>query len=192
MITFPPGIAGLADPWIPSDADFLAWTFDPVACSTGDAPALNTITLARINVRAARSCTSVAIAVTAAGVGLTTGENFVGLYVGQAVGTYTAGQLVGTSVDQTSAWGSTGVKAGTLAAGPVALPAAFYWAAILPNGGTAPSIARAANVSSSLSNLGMSAAYSRAATAGAGTVLAASITPSSLTQISSQRWAALE
>lgn len=189
-MTFYP-FAAAADtepPWLPDDAGigWLAWTYDPVACSVGSAPTNNTITLARINIRQPITVTNVIWAITAIGGGLTSGQNFIGLY-------NSAGTLIGRSADQTTAWGTAGFQIAALAGGPFSVPAGFYWAAVLPNetAGTVPSFVRSANTTITISNLGMGAAFSRTATAGTGTSLPDSITPSSLTPIVAQFWAAV-
>ena len=171
-----------------ADAGFLAWNYDPgPAATAGSAPTNNTILLIRVNVRAPLSCTSVSVFLTATGAGLNSGQNFTGLY-------NSAGNLVGTSADQTAAWGSTGVKTAALAGGPFALTAGFYWVALLPNetAGTVPSFMRtAADVSSSGANIGFTAATGRWATNTTGTSLPPSITPASNVLLSLPFWAAL-
>lgn len=175
--------------WVPADAGFLAWSYDPMLASTGSAPANNTVTVIRINIRAPISCTNVSVFVSATGSGLVTGENFVGLY-------NSAGTLIGTSADQTTAWGSTGLKTAALAGGPFPLAAGtFVWAAILPNesAGTVPSFMRPATlVSNAAAGIGVTAATARwATTSSTGTSLPPSITPSGNTNISTAFWAAL-
>lgn len=173
--------------WIPADAGFLAWNFDPILGTTGSAPANNTITLLRINVREAMTVTNVLVWITATGSGLTTNQNFVGLY-------NSSGTLVGTSADQTAAWGSTGLKTAALVSGPFALSAGFCWVAILPNesAGTVPSFLRAASgTSNSEMSIGLTVSTARFATNTTGTSLPSSITPASNTFTSQPFWAAL-
>jgi putative hemolysin len=178
----------------PIDLGYLAWSYDPILISAASAPTLTVVTLIRINVRQALSVTNVIVALNGTGSGLTSGQNFAGLYAGQTAGAYTAGQLIGTSADQTSAWGTAGIKIAALASGPFPLPAnTFVWAALLVNASSsAPTFTRCSSpATAAMSNAGLAAAAARYATATGGTSLPGSITPGSNTLIGQTYWAAL-
>ena len=183
--------------WSPADAGLLAWTYDPVLALNSSTPsAAGAVNLVRVNVRQAISCTNVVLGVATAGTLLTASENFAGLYAGQTAGGYTAGHLIGTSADQSTAWATAGYYPMALASGPFALVPGFYWVAILANssGGTSacPAFTRTINQNAGIANLGLAAASSRYANTGTGdTTLPASFTPSGLTQAGVGWWAGL-
>lgn len=162
-------------PFTAADAGLLAWNYDVGLSSNSTAPTTNVVNLVRINIRQAISVTNVLIGVTTAGGTLTSGQNFVGLY-------NSAGTLIGTSADQTTAWGTTGLKTAALTGGPFALAAGtFVWAAIVSNtGATTPALFRTASLNAAGMNAGFAAATARWATNGtATTALAGTITPAS-------------
>jgi hypothetical protein len=179
-------------PFTAADAGYLAWNFDvgaSLASGAGQALGNSVITLNRVNLRTAASVTNVVVYLGTLGSGLTSGQNFAGLY-------NSSGTLIGTSADQTTTWntgGSGGLKTIPLTGGPFACPAGFYWVALLSNesAGTPAAFGRAGNLSSTLQNAGLSAATLRWCTNGTGTSLPSTITPSSNSANSSAYWAAL-
>ena len=182
------------DAFTPADFGLLAWNYDPGVASTSSTPTTNVINLVRINVRQAISVTNVVLAITQAGASLTSGQNFTGLYAGQTVGSYTAGGLIGTSADQTSAWGTSGFKTAALTGGPFTIPGGtFVWAVILSNtSSTTPQFFRTGNLAAAPMNGGLTAANSRWATNGtATTTLPGSVTPASNTPAGIGFWAGL-
>lgn len=170
-----------------TDQNLVAWAFDPATNLAAGTITTGSILMVKIGVREAINITNVIVSVNAAGVGLTAGQNFVGLYDGTGV-------RLGQTVDQTANWGSTGVKEVPLTA-PVALLAGTYlYVAVLANGGTSPSFARGSQLSSGPStiNVGLTASNARYATSGAGvTSLPANITMAARTQSSMALWAAM-
>ena len=173
----------------PADGNVGGWTFDPAYASLGNsAPSgpAGTVNLFRVQVRSTTVVTNVSVSVHTAGSGLTSGENFVGLY-------NSGGALIGTSADQTTAWGSTGVHTAALAGGPFTIPPGFYWVAVLVNGTTAPAFDRTANTTSALSNFGFEGATGfRAGYNSTGQAsLPSSVTPSASTIGQVLIWAAL-
>jgi hypothetical protein len=140
----------------------------------------------RVNVRAPITCTNVVTYVVAAGTGLTSGQNFAGLY-------NSAGTLIAATADQTTPWASGGTKTMALTGGPYSLAAGFYWVALLSNesAGSTPTVLRASNASTSGVEVGYTVATARAATNGAGTTLPGSITPASNAFFGSILWVAL-
>lgn len=175
-------------PFLPSDVGWLAWNYDPaLIVNSSTLPSLGGIVLIGVNVRSPVSCTNVITVVSTAGGTLTASENFAGLY-------NSAGTLIGTSADQTTAWGSAGagLKTMALAGGPFTLPAGMYWVALVANGTTSPAFGRNVNNVAGLVNGANSAATSRYGGILSGqTSLPGSITPSSITQQGVGFWAAL-
>jgi hypothetical protein len=187
--TFPNPVISQASavPWLPSDQNFLAWPYDPAAGMVNSSvlSALGTLNLIRVNIRSAVSVTNVVALVAVAGGTLTAGQNFAGLY-------NSAGTLVGASADQTANWGGTGQFTMPLTGGPFALPAGFYWVALLANGTTSPSFGRSFNTFAAVANGSLPAAQSRyGAGPAAQTTLPGSITPSAIIQQGVGLWAAL-
>lgn len=176
------GLANSPDPvppWIASDSGWLAMNVDPVLGVTSNAiPSAGAIYLWRINIRQAISVTNVVMFLNAVGVTLTSNECFVGLY-------NSAGTLIAASADQSANWAANGgaYHVMPLVGGPYAVPAGFVWVGFVQNNtGTGPSFGRPTATNGAGSNGGVSAALSRAAKNGSGTVLPASITPASNAQ----------
>jgi hypothetical protein len=181
-------------PASPTDMGVLAWSIDVGCCSGSTVPTTGQVNLIRVNIRQAISVTNVILAVNVAGTGLTSSQNFAGLYAGQTVGAYTAGVQIGTSADQSSAWGTTGIKVAALAGGPFAIPAnTFVWVVFCSNTGTStPSFFRGGSTQSAGLNLGGAVATARFATNGtATTALPASLTVGSNVLAGVSYWAAL-
>jgi hypothetical protein len=175
--------------FVPGDLGYLEWAYDPLVISAGTALiGAGTISLIRVNVRAARTVTNVVTYLATLGSGLTTGGNFAGLYS-------SGGSLIGTSADQTAVWNtgsSTGVKTAALNGGtPVSVPAGFCWAALMYNGSGAPQFGRAFNVTAAISNAGFTSTTARFASAIGGTILPTSITVASNALNATEFWAAL-
>ncbi len=92
--------------------------------------------------------TNVLLAVGTAGVTLTAGQNFTGLFDNN-------GNQIGISADQSVAWAGTGFKTAALAGGPFTSSAPFGYVPVLANGTTPPLFMRAAGslIGSQLANL---------------------------------------
>jgi len=178
--------------WAPADSGYLEWNFDPGALEANGnllsaAAAAGTPYLIRVNVRVQRLVTNVLIHMSAAGSGLTAGENFAGLIS-------SAGTLIGSSADQTSAWGgAAGVLTIPLVGGPYVVNPGFVWVPLLWNGTTSPTFGRAQNFSATPSNAGVPVTAARwAASSSTGQItLPASITPSGNVLGQLSFWAAL-
>jgi hypothetical protein len=144
-----PGPPALNSPQ-PSDAGLVTWPYDYAALAgplTGVAlPAGGVVTLIRCPVRATAQVSTILHWVTAAGSGLTSGQNFAGVYA-------STGTLLGSTADLTSAWGGTGEMTPGIASAPVTISPPFIWAAFLCNGTTGPSLACTASVSAAWANL---------------------------------------
>lgn len=177
----------LSQPATATDQNLLAWAFDPATNLAAATITTGSILMVKIGVREAVNITNVIVSVNTAGVGLTAGQNFVGLYDGTGV-------RLGQTVDQTANWGSTGVKVAALTAPVALLSGTYLYVAVLANGGTSPSFARGSQLSSGPStiNVGLTASNARYATSGAGlTSLPANITMAARSTSAMALWAAM-
>lgn len=170
--------------WSPSDQGFSAWTFDPALSAGSTALSTGTLNLMQVAIRTARTLTDMTICSTVAGSGLTAGQNFVGLYD-------INGNRVALSADQSASWASTGTKIIPFTA-PVAVPAGYYWLAVLVNGTTPPQIQRGQTNAANAVNAKKTTATSRYATSGAAlTALPASFVPGAVTPQPIAWWGAV-
>jgi hypothetical protein len=170
----------------PSDHGLTAWTFDPAAANTS-AVSLSTgaLALAKVYIRSTKTITNLWYGVTTAGSGLTASQNLLGIYD-------STGALLRSTVDQSTAMTSTGVKQAALTSS-VSLAPGSYWVAFLVNGTTPPQVVRATNVLSGIGNVNLSAANFRFGAYGASlTALPGTITPASITNVQNGTvWAAI-
>jgi hypothetical protein len=116
----------------------VAWNYPSYLVSvSGTALATaGTIYLVRVPMfGASATVTNILCAVTTAGGTLTSAENFIGLYDNNA-------NLIGTSADQTTAWGTTGFKTAALTGGPFTGSWPFVFAGLVFNGTTGPGFLR--------------------------------------------------
>jgi hypothetical protein len=145
-----------------SDHGLMGWSQDVASASSNSTvPAKGTLYLVKIHVPIAGPVTNVLLYVTAAGSGLTTGQNFAGLYS-------PSGTLLGATADQTSLWSSVGLQTMPLTGGPASVAAGDYYAGFVVNGTTAPGLARGNNQSATMVNVGLSTSTYRAATSTTG------------------------
>lgn len=171
--------------FLPEDHNLITWTQDPA--TVADAFPLNTgvVYLCKVKVtKPSTLITNVLYGITTNGTSLTAGQNFVGLYD-------STGTRLGVSADQTTNYGSQGLKTAALTS-PQTVAVGYYYVAFLAVGtGTQPSVAASGGVSSAM-NAGLVAATGRFLTSGTGqTALPSSITLSSATLNTGSRWAAL-
>lgn len=170
----------------PAKHNLITWTQDPRTLrSTGDTLTGGVVYLAKLDIANRSTVVSnLLVGVITAGATLTSGQNFVGLY-------NSSGTLLATSADQTTAWGTTGLKAAAIT--PQTLAVGSYYVAILSNGTTKPVFATGAgHGQDSITNVGLTTATSAFLTSGTGlTALPASITLSAASPNSGSRWAAL-
>lgn len=170
----------------PAKHNLITWTQDPRTLrSTGDTLTGGVVYLAKVDIANRSTVVSnILIGVITAGATLTAGQNFVGLYD-------SAGTRLAVSADQTTAWGTAGLK--TAAITPQTLAVGSYYVAILSNGTTKPVFATGAgHGQDSITNAGLTTGTAAFLTSGAGlTTLPASITLGSGSQNSGARWAAL-
>lgn len=181
FIEEPGGGAATARNPQPSDNGLLAWSVDPAVCVQDAQTTAGTIRLIKIFATKNITITNIWVYVNTAGVTLTAGQNFAGIYS-------SAGVLLGKTADQAAAWQSAGVKtmpvvaeAGqslTIAGGP----SVFFWVALLTNGTTQPFFI-SGNANSNTANLGLTAPAARFGVVNAGqtalpaTFVLANVTP---------------
>lgn len=170
--------------WAPEDHGYITWWADPgqLASSVTPANGAGVLQLVRLHLPAAASVTNVVLFVSGLGSGLTSGQNFAGLYT-------SAGTLVAATADQTTAWGSTGIKSAALNGGPYSLSAGDYYVGWFANGSTLPSFLRGAGTVAG--NAGLAAASSRFATGATGLTTAMPASAGTLSSASAAFWAAL-
>jgi hypothetical protein len=171
--------------WLPGDSGLLAWNYDPGLASNTGTAASGTIYLMRVNVRAQLSATNACVFLSTAGSGLTSGENFAGLY-------NSSGNLVASTADQSANWAGSAGRLYTMAlsGGPYTISSGTYWVALLSNGTTPATFARWGAATSNLTNLG-AGTNSRSATNGTGTSLPSSVTLASNSSNNTMYWVAL-
>ena len=172
------GAAVLAAPAtpLPSDQNLIGWAFDPAVAVSNTGTASGVLSLIAVPVREARTVTNLIVGVATAGVGLTVGQNWAGLYS-------PSGALAGQSADQTTAWGSTGVKTIALAV-PAAVTPGWWWVGLLTNAATSsPAFARSgAGAVSGISSVALPATSARFGSYSTGlTTLPAQLTLASIT-----------
>jgi len=179
--------------WTAKDMGYAAWAYDPAMAGAGLSTRLitaGTLNLIKVNLRNAETVSNVFLGLAGDGATLTSGKCLAGLYSN-------SGALLGSSADQSSAWGSGAPKMVTIpltaqSAGSLVLQPGRYYIAILANGGTMPSFESASNVLTGWANGNLSAASARYGTNGSSlTSLPASFTPSSTTLTSVAWWAAI-
>lgn len=126
------------------------------------------------------SVTNICAIVATAGTALTSGQNLVTLY-------NQAGTLLGSSADQTTAWGTAGYYVMPLSGGPYAVsggPGSYCWVSILSNAGTTPASFRCYTASLVGANAGGAAGLTGASVffgrIGTSITAPATFTPSSL------------
>jgi len=167
----------------PVDHGMIAWTCDPYANSGSSTITTGTPFMSKIWIREPVTLSSIGISITTAGVALTVGQNFVGIY-------NAAGTRIAQSADQTAAWAGTGYVQAAMTA-PVAVTPGAYFLTLLSNGTTSPNLARGAVAGSGAGtiNFGLTATTGRFATGPAAqTSLPASITMASRTLSAISMW----
>lgn len=164
----------------PMDSGYASWSYDPIAASNSTAPTGGTMYLSRFQVRSATTVSKVAIAVVSvSGMSLTSGQNFLAIF-------NSSGTQIAATADITAS-----VVSGELVVSlvtPVNLSTGFYWGAILMNGTTLPTLARAQG---QVNNLGSSQTPNSRRFGSSGTLqtaLPASFTPSGITAVTSQTY----
>lgn len=170
--------------WQPQDMNMKAWTQDPAGCgSTGSASTSGVMYLSRVLLRNAATISNLYYTVATAGVTLTAGQNWCGLY-------NSTGTKLAEGPDQSTAMTSLGTK--TVAITPQALAAGSYYIALLTNGATPPQFMRGNGASGSALNVGLTVSTGRFLDFGTGqTTLPASVNLASAAFNAAARWGAM-
>jgi hypothetical protein len=113
-----------------ADLGMIALSWDPAGTTGGAQVSAGRQLLQMIRVPTS-TVTNIVYGVNTAGATLTAGQNFVGLYD-------FSGNLIASSADQTTPFGSTGLKTAPLSGGPYNLPSGLYFISFLANGTTMP------------------------------------------------------
>lgn len=166
--------------------NWIATTYDPALAAAATVLTSGTVTMVRLDLAAPATINSLVTCVVNAGVTLTAGQNFAGLY--DATGT-----RVAVTSDQSAAWLTTGEKVMALTA-PYAAVAGTYYAAYLSNGTTPPGLIRTVSSGSvtAFINRGQSVGVARFTTSSVGqTTLPASVTMGARTTIPTAFFAGL-
>lgn len=165
--------------WTPDQYGLLTWTCDPfLATGTTNPGPAGTIFPCRLYTYVPIRVTNLHIAITTAGATLTAGQNKAAIFDA-------AGNLLGTTVDQATAWQSTGFKTMALTA-PVDVPAGFFDVGHWYNGTTAPTLMR--GNASVFANLGLVGASLRFASANTGLTTTAPATLGAKSSTGTSLW----
>lgn len=162
----------------------ITWNFDPNVINSNYPVASGTINLHKIYLPTTATVSNVLVAVQAAGSGLTSGDNLIGLY-------NAAGTRVAVTADQTTTWGSTGVKTAAFTSSFTPAAPGVYFVAVL-SVGTTPVTLYGSPGSGAVYNANTTGATLVHATGPTGqTTMPATITMSGLTSSSLSIWAGL-
>jgi hypothetical protein len=165
----------LGAPFTPQPADhgLIAWSGQPdISTTTSSAAVAGTLYLRRIPIRSASTISKVWWINSAAGSGAVAGQNFAGLISSSGTVLSTGG------IDSVATVG--GPQFGTLATAQTV--SSWVWSALLINASSMPTVARAAGLSATGNNIGLTAAtYAYAVNGTSLTAMPASVTPGSNT-----------
>ncbi len=169
----------------PARHTYAEWNYDPVIGGSGSAPTSGSIFLMKVSAQTGGTINNIVIAITSvAGISLTSGQNFAGLYD-------STGARVGVTADQSSAWTSNGLKSMALTSPVTIRGGSEYYVALLCNGATPPSFMRS-GTNLTAPNANQSNALQRFSVNGTGTSLPTNVTLSSNTSTGAATfWVAL-
>jgi parallel beta-helix repeat protein len=123
----------------PSKHGLVEWNYDPIAAvaSTANSTTLasGTVQLVKITAQTGGTVNNIIVNCLALGSTLTSGQNFAAIFD-------SSGNRLGITADQTTAWGSTGLKTMALTAGVTLTAGADYYIAFLSVGTTPPKFAQ--------------------------------------------------
>lgn len=167
--------------WQPADYSLISWAYDPIAANTSSAPVAGTTYIVRLHMPVATTITNLHLIVSGGGSGMTSGQNFAGLY--------RSGALIASTSDQSTVWNSSGFKTMALSGGPVAVDAGDVYVAFFANASSMPTFLRGSGFSSI--NLGASSPNIRFATTDTGRTTSLANTLGTQTAANTPFWAAL-
>ena len=161
------------------EAGFAGWSFDPAVGQSQTAPGTQSMSFARVKARESRTVTDLYCYVGTLGSGLT--------YARMAIYGMD-GTLLGTTTDQTTAFGSTGQKACTLAASVDVDAGTEYLVGVLQVGTTPAALLRGQSGSPGAGNVGFTSAPGRFLKIDSQATVPASVTPGSMSGSSISWW----
>jgi hypothetical protein len=168
----------------PQDQGLIAWTCDPAATNTTQIiPGVGQLMTAKLVLPVLSTVTNIIMSIATQGSGLTSGQNFAGLY-------NPSGALLSGTADQTTNWGSAGLKTIVLSSQQTNLPPGIYTVAFYSNGTTLPTL-RVGTAGSSWPNAGLATANSRFGIANTGLTTALPGTVGAITANEFAWWIAL-
>ncbi len=171
----------------PNDHGMLNWSADPQNVVASASPAAGSVRMVKLpSLPLQYTITNLHCYIATAGVSLTAGQCFAGLYDA-------AGTRVGVTADQSANWTSSNVKTMALTAPYVAAANASLWVALLFNG-TSVGFGTVASVSgfADMFNANLTTSTARFTIGPAGqTTLPASVTMASRTFSSQSQWVAV-
>jgi len=174
--------------WGPADQGLIAWNYDTAMTGGGSAAlaTAGTLYVQAVKLPAAASVTNILAELIVNGATLTSGQCFAALYQGAG------GALLGTTADQSTAWGAGAPSLITMpiAGGPVTAAAGTLYVALWFNGTTGPTFYRA-SATTSFINAGKAAAASRWGTADTGKTTTAPSTLGTISAAANTYWVAL-
>jgi Pectate lyase superfamily protein len=161
--------------WEAEELAWKGWNYDPLFATTSTGQASGVILGARFKVRRTIPISNLIVFVNTAGGTLTTAQNFAALYTISG-GTATQARI---TADQTTAWGTTGIK--TMAITTLVCPAGSdIIIAAVSNGTTSAKFAKAPGIANAqFGNGALGASGARFFTNGTGTTLPGTLTLSS-------------
>lgn len=169
-----------------SDFSLLSWNYDPIASINTSLLTSGTVYMCSLMVRRAGTVSNLYVTTTTTPT-LTSGQNFAGIY-------NSAGTLLAQTADQTTSWGTSGLKIMPVVT-PVELAVGEYYLAFLSNGSTPITVARGSANSASGLGPNRPAGSMRFSTGGTGltglTALPASITMANRGSGATSIWTAI-
>lgn len=187
---FPGGIDTIAYPTEDSlgpskGGGYLAWNFNPLGTAAGTVvPTDGTIYVMELYATSPISVSNIHMYVSAVGVGLVAGQNFVGLYDKNK-------NLLGATADQSAVWTSAYLKTMAIAGGPITVSAGTFYVAFFTNGTTRPSFLRAAATNVHTANGRLTGDSSNFATANIGRTTSLPAVLGAFTAVHLTYWAAV-
>lgn len=169
------------------DAGWIAWNYDPLSVQGTTSLTTGQLFMVRVDLPVGATISSVYYAINTAGVGLTAGQNLVGLYDG-------SGTLLAQTADQSGNWTSLGIKSTALTSSATVAAGAYYLGFLSNAATTNAGLLRSSAMGSQAAtvNVNLANAVARWTTTGAGlTALPSSITMSGRATSSGTVWVAV-
>jgi hypothetical protein len=176
--------ATTAGAWTPQAYSYKAWTYDPIHIYNGGTVSSGYLYVAAIYIPFPTTVTNVLLHIGVIDGALVSGQNFAGLYQD--------GNRLGATADQTTAWGTAGIKTMALSGGAVSVNAGLAYVGLFANNGSATTTLAFGRT---LGPSGVTAVYNspltRYAYANSGLTTATPATLTGFTAVNSAFWAAV-